>query len=124
MATDRPTPPEGVDLFDGSGDDDDDVPTIDLDPGEVLEGTVLDVYEGENEYGPWYRLTVKDPNRDEPRVRYFAKDDVRKACRKGLIEPGTEVWIARDTEQEEFTNDDGEDREYFPTAIGFPGGPA
>jgi len=123
MATDRPTPPEGVDLFDDSGDPDDDVPTVELEPGEVIDGTVLDILTDENEHGRWWRLTIKDEDRDPAVFNYFAKDDVKKAMRKEKVALGTAVWIARDTQEEEFTNDDGDDRSYFPTVIGFPEGP-
>ena len=79
MSTDRPTPPDGFEQFEGD-DPDGDVLTIELGPGDVLEGLVLDFAEGEGEYGPWCRLEIKDESCGV--VRYFAKGEVKRAARK------------------------------------------
>jgi hypothetical protein len=121
MATEKPTPPEGFEQFEPAGnDDEDDVPTVELDGGEVLSGLVLDVTEGENENGPWFRLKIKDESRGI--VRYFAKGDAKQACRSGRVSEGEPIWIGVDTEEDSFEDDDGELVEYNPTNVAFPGG--
>lgn len=123
MATDNPSPPEGFETFSDTGsDDDEDVITVNLDGGEVLHGLVLDVDEGENENGPWYRLRIKDENRGV--VDTFAKGPVKSAARQGRIEIGEPIWIAADSQPETFENDDGEEKEYYPHNVAFPGGKA
>lgn len=118
MATEEVTPPEGFAAFDAGGYDDDE-PTVDLEPGETLQGIVLDVSEGENEHGHWYRLRLKDEERGV--CRYFAKDQVKRAAREGRIEEGEAIWIGRAVTEETFTDDEGKERPYNPTNVAFPG---
>lgn len=115
MATDRPTAPEGFATPDLDGGDDDERPRIELEPGDVLTGTVLRVEDGENENGDWYDLHVKD--RERGVVRYYAKGEARRAARQGHIEDGTEVWILVDPDDERsFTREeDGETVTYHKT---------
>lgn len=121
MASETPTPPEGFESFEATGsDDDEDVPTVKLDGGEVLQGMVLDVEDGENENGPWFRLRVKDEARGV--VETYAKGPVKTAARRGRIEIGEPIWIAADAEPETFETDDGEEKEYYPHNVAFPGG--
>ncbi|WP_336135560.1 hypothetical protein [Natronomonas amylolytica] len=119
MATDKPTPPEGFEEFESSTNDGE-TETVDLDPGEVLSGVVLDLTEGENDNGPWYRLKIKDESRGL--VKYFAKDQAKRAAAEGRIEVGEPIWIAMDTEEESFERRDGETVTYNPTKVAFPGG--
>jgi len=51
MSTERPTPPDGYEQFE-SEDPDSDVPTVELGPGDVLEGLVLDPPKGKESTGP------------------------------------------------------------------------
>jgi hypothetical protein len=118
MATDKPTPPEGFEPFESETDGDE--PTVELDPGEVIEGVVLDLVEGEyDDGGTWYRLKIKDQSRGV--VRYFAKGQAKRAASEGRIEVGEPIWVAMDTEQDSF-EDGGETVEYYPTKAAFPGG--
>ena len=119
MSTERPTPPDGFERFE-SDDPDSDVPTVELDAGEVLEGLVLDLTEGEGDYGPWYRLKIKDESRGV--VRYFAKDEVKRAAAADKIEVGEQIWVAMDTEEVTLERDDGSTHDYHPTMVCFPGG--
>ena len=101
MSSDTPEAPEGFQdaatpTSNGDG-------AIDLEPGEVLMGTVLDITEGEGEYGSWYRLTIKDDTRGV--VDYFAEDRAKMAAKQENLERGDSVWIAKDTTEEEI--DDG-----------------
>ena len=51
MSIERLTPPDGYEQFQ-SNYSDGDVPTVELGPSDVLEELVLDLTEGEGEYGP------------------------------------------------------------------------
>ncbi|WP_256412390.1 hypothetical protein [Halorubrum rubrum] len=119
MSTENPTPPDGYERFE-SNDPDSDVPTVELGPGDVLEGLVLDFTEGEGEYGPWYRLKIKDENRGV--VRYFAKDEVKRAAAQDRIEVGEPIWVAMKTDEVTLEREDGSTHEYNPTTVAFPGG--
>ncbi|MWV64283.1 hypothetical protein GRS48_05515 [Halorubrum sp. JWXQ-INN 858] len=119
MSTDKPTPPDGFEQFE-SADLDGEVPTVELGPGDVLEGLVLDFTEGEGEYGPWYRLKIKDESRGV--VRYFAKGEVKRAAAQDRIEVGDPIWVAMDTEETTLERDDGSTHDYHPTMVAFPGG--
>jgi hypothetical protein len=119
MATDKPTPPEGFEEFESSTSDGE-IETVDLEPGEVLSGVVLNITEGENDNGVWYRLRIKDESRGL--VKYFAKDQAKMAAAEDRIEVGEQIWIARDTEEESFEDAEGETVTYNPTKVAFPGG--
>ena len=117
MATNKPTPPEGFEAFQPESDGDE--PTVELEPGEVIEGVVLGISEGEyDDGGKWYRLKVKDESRGV--VRYFAKGEAKAAAAENRIEVGEPIWIAMDTEQDSFENN-GETIEFYPTKAAFPG---
>lgn len=120
MAVDNPTPPEGFGAFDTGGNDDDSTETVELSPGESLNGLVLSARDGENENGPWVRLKIKDDERGK--VIYFAKGDVKAAYFQDEIEEGEPIWIAKTTDEESFENDDGEEISYNPTIVAFPEG--
>ena len=125
MSTDRPQVPDGFTKANPSGPEDtEEVPTVNgdepLEPGTVLQGLVLDITEGESDTGDWYRLRIKDESRGV--IAYFAKGDVKIACRDGEIEVGEPIWIAKDTETESFTNSDGEEVEFNPTNYATPDG--
>ncbi|TKX45170.1 hypothetical protein [Halorubrum sp. ARQ200] len=119
MSTERPTPPDGYEQFEGESPESD-LPTVELGPGDVLEGLVLDLTEGEGEYGPWYRLKIKDESRGV--VRYFAKDEVKRAAAQDRIEVGEQIWVAMDTDEVTLERDDGSTHDYNPTMVAFPGG--
>jgi len=109
-----PTAPDG--FVDASAPTSDGSEAIELSAGETLFGPVLDIAEGESEYGPWFRLTIKDrdlgrESEDTAVVDYFAKDEVKTALKQGNLERGDTVWIARGTEEQEL--DDG--GSYLPT---------
>jgi len=114
MASEMPTAPDG--FVDASAPTSDGSDAIELSPGETLFGPVLDIAEGESEYGPWFRLTIKDrdlgrESEDTAVVDYFAKDEVKTALKQGNLERGDTVWIAHGTEEQEL--DDG--GSYLPT---------
>ena len=114
MASEMPTAPDG--FVDASAPTSDGSEAIELSAGETLFGPVLDIAEGESEYGPWFRLTIKDrdlgrESEDTAVVDYFAKDEVKTALKQGNLERGDTVWIARGTEEQEL--DDG--GSYLPT---------
>ena len=93
MSTDKPEAPEGfTDAATPTTNGDE---AIDLEPGETLLGTVLDITKGEGDYGPWYRLTIKDDTRGV--VDYFAEDRAKLAVKQDNLERGDTVWIAKDT---------------------------
>ncbi|WP_058364899.1 hypothetical protein [Haloparvum sedimenti] len=119
MSTDKPTPPDGFELFE-SAETDSDTPTVELEPGDVLDGIVLDFTEGEGAYGTWYRLRIKDESRGV--VTYFAKGQVKRAAAQDRIEVGERIWVAMDTEEDTLERDDGTEVQYNPTMVGFPGG--
>jgi hypothetical protein len=114
MATDRPTAPDGFSKPDLDGDDDE-RPRIELEPGDVLTGTVLTVRTGSNDNGDWYDLHVKDVERGV--VRYYAKGEAKRAARAGEIDDGTDVWVYCDPDDERsFTReDDGKTVTYHKT---------
>jgi len=107
MTSEMPTAPDG--FVDASAPTSDGSEAIELSSGETLFGPVLDIIEGESEYGPWFCLTIKD--RDLGVEDYFAKDEVKTALKQGNLERGDTVWIARGTEEQEL--DDG--GSYLPT---------
>jgi len=114
MASEMPTAPDG--FVDASAPTSDGSEAIELSAGETLFGPVLDIAEGESEYGPWFRLTIKDrdlgrESEDTAVVDYFAKDEVKTALKQGNLERGDTVWIAHGTEEQEL--DDG--GSYLPT---------
>ena len=114
MTSEMPTAPDG--FVDASAPTSDGSEAIELSSGETLFGPVLDIAEGESEYGPWFRLTIKDrdlgrESEDTAVVDYFAKDEVKTALKQGNLERGDTVWIARGTEEQEL--DDG--GSYLPT---------
>jgi hypothetical protein len=118
MAADNPTPPEGSRSAANSGYDGEAPPQIELEPGDVIEGTVLDIRSGEGQFGPWHRLRMKlaEPVQDhEPGevVDYFAEDEAKAGVTKENIEQGSEVWIAKNTVEEE-SDIDGESVSYYP----------
>jgi len=107
MASEMPSAPDG--FVDAAAPTSDGSEAIELSPGETLTGPVLDISEGEGDYGPWFRLTIKDQDRGVE--DYFAKDEVKTALKQGNLERGDTVWIGRGTEEEEL--DDG--GSYLPT---------
>jgi|GEM_PF-621817 len=120
MATENPQPPEGFDEAQFSNQNDsEDVETVNLGPGESIEGTVVNVQDGENENGDWFRLRINTEERGV--VDYFAKGDVKKAVRAGEVRPNRDIWIAKKADEVEFVNDDGEEVSYNPTTVAFPG---
>lgn len=119
MATDKPTPPEGYVAFQSESDGDE--PTVELEPGEVLDGVVLNITDGEyDDGGNWYRLKIKDESRGV--VRYFAKGDAKLAAVEGKIEVGEPIFVWMETEQDSFENREGETVKFYPTKVAFPGG--
>lgn len=118
MATENPKPPEGAETFEaGSDDDEQDVETIELSAGETLQGTVVDLHEGESNFGPWFRLRIN--SEDHGVVDYFAEDSVKTACKRGVLTVGDDVWIAKMADERTITNDDGDDRTYNPVELSF-----
>ena len=107
MSSEIPTAPDG--FVDAAAPTSDGSEAIELSPGETLVGFVLEITEGESEYGPWFRLTIKDKDRGVE--DYFAKDEVKTALKQGNLERGDTVWIARGVEEQEL--DDG--GSYLPT---------
>ena len=119
MAAENPEPPEGAKAYKPSGydDEDDEVPTINgdgpLDPGTVIQGTVVDIADGETEDGQdWFRLRINDESRGV--IDYFAKGDVKPAVRTGTLQVGQDWWICKETVEDSFDADDGEVT-YYPT---------
>jgi len=106
MATEMPEAPEGFQDVESQSADSE---AVELASGETLVGPVLDIEEGEGDYGPWFRLTVKDQERGV--VDYFAKDEVKTACKTEQLERGDTVWIARGVEEQELSNGNN----YLPT---------
>lgn len=95
-------PPKGFTKVESSGgDDNQNIETVDLEPGDVLQGTVTDVNSGEDENGPYHRLRVMDEERGL--VDYWAKWDAKTACNEERIEEGVDVYIAVDEEPTTFT---------------------
>jgi hypothetical protein len=106
MATDESIP-EGF-TKGPSNDLEQDVETVELEPGEQLLGTIVDTHEDEGEYGPWVRLRVNDESRGP--VDYFAKDEAKTMYFAGDLEIGDDVFIRKEEETDEI---DG--NEYHPT---------
>lgn len=116
LTTENPSPPEGYDEVEFENRrDSEGVEELELSPGETLEGRVVGLKDGESKHGDWFRLRVDSDGDDI--VDYFAKGDVKRACREGKVRVGSTVWIAMMTETESFENDDGEEQEYHPTEI-------
>ena len=114
MASEMPTAPDG--FVDASAPTSDGSEAIELSAGETLFGPVLDIAEGESEYGPWFRLTIKDrdlgrESEDTAVVDYFAKDEVKTALKQGNLQLGDTAWIACGVEEQGL--DDG--GSYLPT---------
>jgi hypothetical protein len=113
MATKEPTPPEGFERVDPSGSDDgEQYETKELDPGDSLQGRVIDILDGEGDYGPWYRLRLIDTETGEI-FDYFAEDDVKKAVTQGDLVEGNEVYIEKEEAEEEYAID-GRKGTYYP----------
>jgi len=74
----------------------------------------------EGEYGP----LVPSEDQDESRgvVRYFAKDEVKRAAASDSIEVGEQIRVAMDTDEVTLERDDGSTHDYNPTMVAFPGG--
>jgi hypothetical protein len=96
MSSEIPTAPDG--FVDASAPTSDGSEAIELPSGETLFGPVLEIIEGESEYGPWFRLTISDKDRGV--VDCFAKDEVKTALKQGNLERGDTVWIARGVEEQ------------------------
>lgn len=108
-----PVVPEGFTEYQpdrGAGD----VPEVQLDGGEQIEGTVVALADGDSANGPWWKLTVADGERGV--ITYFARGDVKSACKHGNISVGTEVFIYAEDDLQTF-EDDGEKVTYFPNRI-------
>jgi hypothetical protein len=118
MATENPSPPEGFDSVEPSGNED--VPTVDLEPGDVLCGTVSEIEEGEGDYGPWCRTKIVDDDRGL--VRYYAEDRAKVACASEKVTEGEHVWIGKAEVEQQFEDDEGENRTYFPVRCAVDGG--
>lgn len=98
-------PPEGFTEYqDGE--------TVELEPGDELQGVVLGIQSGETENGRWYRMSIKVEDGKE--VEYFAKGDAKRALQNEDVETADEVWIGVEEESQTFTDEDGEEREYYP----------
>lgn len=120
MATENPSPPKGYDEAQFSNQNDsENVETVELEPGESIEGTVVSVQDGENENGDWYRLRINTEERGV--VDYFAKGDVKKAVRAGEVRANRDIWIAMSPQEEQFIRN-GDEITYNPTKVAFPGG--
>lgn len=100
MATDELQAPDG--FADAAPEPTTDEPTIELSPGETLHGIVLETREGDGNYGPWCQLRIKDRDRDQT-VKYFAKDEAKRAFFGGNLEEGDDVWIAKSTEERDLS---------------------
>ncbi len=55
-------------------------------------------------------------------MRYFAKDEVKRAAAQDRIEVGEPIWVAMKTDEVTLERDDGSTHEYNPTTVAFPGG--
>jgi hypothetical protein len=99
MSMKMPKPPEGAKDLEPVQNGE--TETVELEAGDVLYGPVLDIEEGEGQYGPWFLLTIKDDDRGV--VDYFAKDEVKTACKSGQLERGDTAWIARGVEEAELS---------------------
>ena len=111
MSTDEPQAPEGFSPVTANDDDDDDSTELNLDAGETFTGLVLQIQEGENEHGPWWRLTLMPDDAEESKT-YFAKDEVKLGIKDGRVKEGKRVWIARGVTEQEIGNDGDT---YLPT---------
>lgn len=112
MATDRAEPPEGFTDAVPGGQHSGDV-SFEIEPGDVLQGTVLSITSGENANGDWYRIRMKDDVRGVG--GYFAEDEAKKAARNENIAEGDVVWIKKLEEMEEGTDEStGDEFEYYP----------
>lgn len=105
MATDNPSPPEGFDV--APTEPQDDVPTVELEPGDVLLGTVTDLHQGEGEYGPYVLVSITDEQRGL--CKTFAKGELKRLYFDDQLSVGDEVWVHMTEETETF---DG--NEYHP----------
>jgi hypothetical protein len=113
MATKEPTPPEGFERVDPSGSDDgEQYETKELDPGDSLQGRVIDILDGEGDYGPWYRLRLIDTETGEI-FDYFAEDDVKKAVTQGDLTEGDQFYAEKETTDQPY-DIDGRKGTYYP----------
>jgi len=118
MSTERPTPPDGYEQFESED------PTATCRPLNSVPATCWrDSFsispKGKESTGPWYRLKIKDESRGV--VRYFAKDEVKRAAASDS-EVGEQIWVAMDTDEVTLERDDGSTHDYNPTMVAFPGG--
>lgn len=122
MAADNPTPPEGAREGSFSEQTEDrDVETIELDPGDEITGTIVDLSNGEfDDGGYWVRLRLNTEERGV--VDYFGKDEVKRAFGADDLRVGREVWIAKMHEEVTIEDDDIPADSYNPTKIRFIGG--
>jgi hypothetical protein len=92
---------------------DDEVPTIKLEPGEILQGTLLSIEE-KGQYGDNV-LRIKSGNRGV--VEYWDCKGIRRQFTAADVSPGDYVGIRKSEEMESFEteNDEGEAEtvEYF-----------
>lgn len=113
MATENPTPPEGTTEVQTQNDNGDVETIYDLPPGEVVDGTVVDVREYEGNYGTEWMVRINDDERGV--VDLSAHDEVKTAIREDELRTGRDVWIGRDAEPTPIDNDDIEADEYHAT---------
>ena len=99
MSTDDIAPPEGFDKGPSGGFDD--VETVTLEPGDTLQGTLVDINDGEHdEYGPYARLRISDDERGL--VDFFAKGEAKMMFFNDELSVGDELWIGMSTETDTY----------------------
>ena len=98
MAADELQPPEGFDKGPSGGSDD--VETIELSPGETIQGTLVQARDGEGEYGPYALLRVSDEERGL--IDFFAKGEAKRMYFADDLAVGDELWIGMSTETDTY----------------------
>ena len=97
MSTDKPSPPDGAKRLSTDTSDSD---SYELSPGEVQQGTLLNVNPFENEYGESAILTFNFDDKDDI-VDMVAKSDLKKLANAGELERGEDYWIRKKQETDE-----------------------
>lgn len=93
-----------------SNDNDDDVPTVKLDPGESF---VAEVRHIERNVGKWNNTVLHLTRSSGEMFKYWSCGTIDRKLEKANVGPGDTIGVRKSEDQYEFTTEDGEGGEAY-----------
>ena len=113
--TTRETPSwNDLDEVDDPSTDDEELPTIKLDPGERLMGDLVAI---EQEVGEFDNTLLTIASESEGLVKFWSNGTIDRRLDRADAGPGDYIGLKKSDDAETYTDDDGEEVEYHPYEV-------